>query len=195
MSDQPAPIPRVIGDNLRRARALRGWTVRDMAARMSEIGAPMLISTISQSERAERKVSVEDLARFAAALNVAPVDLLTPEVGSLDIAPGVLPIPNHTVGSWVSGTDPWPPDADRKAFLELADEYRRTVDATWNRPEMLAISVLEGIVRETITETITGETKYPTDPAKRAALLRREARRVRKYVDALAESIGDDDGR
>jgi transcriptional regulator with XRE-family HTH domain len=192
MSDEPASIARVISANLRRARNARGWNVRKLADRLRDIGAPMSLSTISETENAAttgRRVTVEAALRFAVALNVPIIDLLTPETGSLDIAPDVPPIPNHGVASWVSGTDPWPPDADRAAFLELADEHRRVVDRTWNRPEMLAIGVLTGLVREAITGDTTA------DPAKRAALLRREARRVMKYVDALAESIGDDDVR
>jgi hypothetical protein len=91
----------------------------------------------------------------------------------------------------LSGSEPWPPDADSDAFREFADEHRRAIDATATRPEMVAIGVLTGLVREAITD----DAKHGTAPSKRAALLRREARRVMKYVDLLADSIGDDDGR
>ena len=190
--DEPAgTVPKVIGDNLRRARNARGLSVRQMSERLGEVGAPMLPSAVSENERAARKVTVEDALRFAIALNIPLVDLLTPAGGSVDIAPNVPPIPGHEMAAWVSGADPWPPEADRAEFMQLADEHRRAVDRTWNRPEMLAIAALTGLVRE----AILGGPKDRVDPAKYADLLRREARRVVKYVDLLADSIGDNDGR
>jgi transcriptional regulator with XRE-family HTH domain len=172
MSDESAAIPQVIGDNLWRARTARGWTMRQLADRLADIGTPLALSSISESERASetgRRITVEDMLRIALACNVAPVDLLTPESGSVEIAPDVPPIPNHAVAAWVSGEEPWPPNADRAEFLELADEHRRTVDATWNRPEMISLSVLTGMVRNANTSDTA------TDPAEHSKLLRREA--------------------
>jgi hypothetical protein len=151
----------------------------------------MLPSAVSESERAARKLTVADAVRFAVALNVPLVDLLTPAAGSVEIAPEVPPIPGHAVAAWIAGENPWPPEADRAEFLELADEHRRAVDRTWNRPEMLAIATLTGIVRE----AILGGPQQPVDKVKYVDLLRREARKVVKYVDLLADSIGDDNGR
>lgn len=191
VTDSEQDIDAVVGDNLRRARAARGLTMRQLADRLETIGAPMAVSVISESERGKRRVAVVDALAFSLVLNVPLVDLLTPVDGSIQLTRDSEPIPHHAVSQWISGTDPWPPTADAVEFQTFADEHRQAVNATWQRPELMAISVLTGLVREAVTGDNPGE----VDPQQRAKLLRREAKRVAKYVDLLADSIGDDDGR
>lgn len=191
MKDSEQDIDAVVGDNLRRARAARGLTMRQLADRLESIGAPMAVSVISESERGKRRVAVVDALAFSLALNVPLVDLLTPTTGSVQLTRDSEPIPNFAVNQWISGTDPWPPTADPEEFQTFADKHRQAVNATWRRPELMAISLLTGLVRE----AVIGENPGKVDPKQRAKLLRREARRVMKYVDLLADSIVDDDGR
>ncbi|MDO0976017.1 helix-turn-helix domain-containing protein [Mycolicibacterium frederiksbergense] len=191
MTESQRDIDAVVGNNLRRARAARGITMRQLADRLETIGAPMAVSVISESERGKRRVAVVDALAFSLALNVPLVDLLTPVDGSIQLTRDSEPIPNHAVNQWISGTDPWPPTADPVEFQTFADDHRQAVNATWKRPELMAISVLTGLVREAVTGDNPGE----VNPQQRAKLLRREAKRVAKYVDLLADSIEDDDGR
>jgi hypothetical protein len=53
----------------------------------------------TESDASSRPVAVVDALAFALALNVPLVDLLTPEAGSVALAPGVEPIANHAVAA------------------------------------------------------------------------------------------------
>lgn len=187
------PVRTVVAENLRRIRKDRGATVRDLSNWLAAMGVDMPPSTVSECEqirpgsnRAARKLSVEDLLSFAVALNVSPIDLLTPEQGSVSVAPSVEPLHSFAMEAWLAGDEPWPPTADRAQFIAVASERRQRRDRAADRPEMHAVAVLTGMLRSAITGDAEG-----TDPALLADALRREARRVSKYVDLLADSIGD----
>ena len=66
--------------NIERLRTALGLSQRALAERLTELGRPMLTAAISKIERSERRMDVDDLAVFAAALGVAPATLLLPPV-------------------------------------------------------------------------------------------------------------------
>jgi transcriptional regulator with XRE-family HTH domain len=198
--DEPVhPIRAVIAENLRRIRKMRGLTVRQLSHRLGQLGVEMLPTTVSECEqvrpdnsRTARKISVDDLLSLAVALNVSPIDLLTPIEGSVSIAPDVEPLPGFALEDWLRGDEPWPPNADRAAFIAPASDRRQRRDQAADRPEMRAVLLLAAMLREAI---IGDSHAQASDPAAFAQGLRREARRVSKYVDLLADAIGDHDGR
>lgn len=53
-------------------------TLRDLSARLEEMGRPLSHATISEIERGARRVDVDDLTTLAAALGVSPASLLMP---------------------------------------------------------------------------------------------------------------------
>lgn len=67
-----------VAQNVRRLRARRGMTVRDLSARLGEIGRPVLPSGITKIEQGQRRVDVDDLVALALALGVNPNALLLP---------------------------------------------------------------------------------------------------------------------
>ncbi len=62
-------------------------TLRDLSARLEELGRPLSHATISEIERGARRVDVDDLTTLAAALGVSPASLLMP--------PSTMPFDEH----------------------------------------------------------------------------------------------------
>jgi transcriptional regulator with XRE-family HTH domain len=73
-----------VADNVRRLRDIRRLTTAGLAERVSARGVPMLPTTVTKIEKKNRRVTVDELAALADALNVAPAALL--------LAPGSDPI-------------------------------------------------------------------------------------------------------
>lgn len=81
-----APTARTVATNIARFRKQRGYTLSELSERMGGVGRPMSISGISSMEKLQRRVDVDDLVAFAAALDVSPAALLMPHV--VDDEPG-----------------------------------------------------------------------------------------------------------
>lgn len=64
-------IRRLLSNNLRRERALRGWSQEALAD-----AAGLHRTYIGSVERCERNISVDNVARLASALGVSPDTLL-----------------------------------------------------------------------------------------------------------------------
>ena len=72
----------VVAANLRTVRGRRGLSVRQLSARLAELGYTLSASGIVKAEASDperrRRVDVEDLIAFALALDTSPVTLLSP---------------------------------------------------------------------------------------------------------------------
>lgn len=85
-SIEAGPSGRTVAANIARFRGLRGLSLSALSARMAEVGRPMSVSGISSMENQQRRVDVDDLVAFAAALDVSPASLLMPHVTASDTA-------------------------------------------------------------------------------------------------------------
>ncbi|MFC9812726.1 helix-turn-helix domain-containing protein [Streptomyces virginiae] len=63
---------------IERLRTSRGFAQRELAARVTELGHPMINTILSRIERTRRRCDVDDLVAIAAALGVSPLALLQP---------------------------------------------------------------------------------------------------------------------
>lgn len=137
-NDEDRSVSDVVADRVREVRRRRGLTAAQLAVRCAALGMPDLTaSTLSNIEtgrrdetgRRRRDVSVDELLTLAAALDVAPVHLLVPPLGSPLTA--VLAEPNdealyavtptratriYRVRQWIRGERPLP-DADPWLFF------------------------------------------------------------------------------
>jgi transcriptional regulator with XRE-family HTH domain len=89
-----------LAKNVQRLRKLRGLTVRDLSARLTEVGHPVLPSVVSKTELGQRRVDVDDLVALAVTLGVTPNRLLLP--GAVD-DDTVMLTPNveaSQIGAW-----------------------------------------------------------------------------------------------
>lgn len=74
------PASERVAANVKRLRQSRGLTLDDLAARMAELGRPILKSGLSKIEAGDRRVDVDDLMALAIALETnVNVLLLDPE--------------------------------------------------------------------------------------------------------------------
>lgn len=103
---RPGPTGERVGRNI---KALRGRiTVRELSARLAQIGQPIVPSGITKIEMGARRVHVEDLVALAIVLNVSPNRiLLDPEAdeGPLELTTKVV-VTRRRAWSWATGGRP-----------------------------------------------------------------------------------------
>lgn len=68
-----------LAENLRRIRSTRGLTTEQLAGKLVERGVTINPSSITKIEKQDRRVTVDEMAALANALDVEPVALLRPE--------------------------------------------------------------------------------------------------------------------
>jgi transcriptional regulator with XRE-family HTH domain len=67
-----------LSDNLSRVRKSAGLSLRQLAARLEEVGWPIGADSLNRVEMGKRQVTVGDLVALAVALGVSPLSLLMP---------------------------------------------------------------------------------------------------------------------
>lgn len=65
-----------VAATVRGLRRQHGLTLADLAARLTCLGHPIALNTLSKLETGARRITVDDLVALAAALDVTPHDLL-----------------------------------------------------------------------------------------------------------------------
>jgi transcriptional regulator with XRE-family HTH domain len=142
MSDVAATI----GANIERIRRVRGITGRDLSTRLKELGAPMSVATVSEVERAKRKVSAGELLVLAIALNTSVIDLLMPPDGeALKVADDIEIAPDELYW-WLRGDQPWPADTSLDEFAKSARDLHRRMLLANNDPVVKAVMALMAVV-------------------------------------------------
>jgi transcriptional regulator with XRE-family HTH domain len=75
--EKVGPVGKQVAENVKEFRKQAGgMTVRDLSAKVTELGRKILPSGITKIEKGERRVDADDLAALATALNVSPPRLL-----------------------------------------------------------------------------------------------------------------------
>lgn len=139
-------------------------TVRELSARLGEIGHPILPSGITKIENGQRRVDVADLVALAHALRVNPNRLLFPDragTNAVALAPEVTTT-GHRAWAWADGT--WHLDSQYDAETpqsERYDDFRRHIRPVDHRlraehPAARAARQLTSRV-EALIAAITGE--------------------------------------
>ena len=102
---------RIVATNIARFRGLRGLRLTGLSARMTAVGRPMSVVTLSAIENGTRRCDVDDLVAISAALNVSPAAMLMPPVTDPYDAAGatVSPLGSPEAGplwDWLTATAP-----------------------------------------------------------------------------------------
>lgn len=89
-------------NHVRELRQARGWSMRELAEKMSEQGEVVHFTTIAKIERSQRKMTIEWAMRFAEAFGVQPNEVIGEEVaGIFPIAGGQIPVIGMVAaGNW-----------------------------------------------------------------------------------------------
>lgn len=207
-------VRETLGANIARIRTRRGMTVRDLSARLNQLGLRLSPTGVSEIEatpqkKTRRKVSVDELLVIAIALNTSVIDLLTPPDGSaLAVADETEPLEPWWLEKWLQGEFPLPQEmwsdsltefdtAQLDEFHAATSERRRTMHRRDARPEIVAIDKLRERVRRAIEATedpgaakIIADSRMP--PKKMAANLRSDLEDVSSSVNLLAKIIERD---
>lgn len=111
----------------RRVRYLRerlGWSQQDLADKLANFKMPIDRSALARLETGKRGVSIDEMARLAFALNVAPVNLMT-DTEAGDDEPMTPAIPGMEVSpedarAWIRGYKPLPAQDPRVYFMTVS---------------------------------------------------------------------------
>jgi transcriptional regulator with XRE-family HTH domain len=207
-------VRKTLGDNIGRIRRLRGMTVRDLSARLKELGLKLSASGISEIENAVRKVSVDELLTIAIALNTSIIDLLAPADGSsLTVAEGVRPLDPRRIEEWLQGETSWPSvlyewlyehgaggwpppnelldrfGAQHEEFMETASETRRRLHSQDLRSEVDAAGLLQELTRQALDALENEGASEAVSSGQRANELRATLEEVVAYVNLLANRL------
>ena len=206
--------------NLRALRKASRLTQRDLIDRLNDaLDSRMAQAVFSRKESGERPLTIDELFRLAAALDVSPLDLLLPRAPGavLSVAPG-LTVDGPEARSWVRGRRRLSKfDGPAASALELSDESVMREVAKIDHQlavEACEIRVLEhevGHLRSSIEESHRQPSLFPeasTTPhleerlaefeqeleTRRDTRRRLERDRARQISEALHEGWIDDEG-
>lgn len=192
----------LVSANVKRARQLRGLNVRDLAARLEDLGYRLLPSAITKIEarastkplppgktsREYRSVDVDDLAALALALETSPAFLLAPPDGEpVAITKKVQSSGDWTV-EWIRGAAPLDRDTSDDMFLALAPERLQRRAAAARELIRRELSTLEALVTNAVLADQTG------DSAPDSRALRAQMDRVVRHVELLVERLEAEEG-
>ncbi len=188
------PVGRQVVRNIKELTRIRGLSLRDLSARLDELGCPVLPSVLHRLVKEERRVDADDLMAFALALGVNPNALLLPR----DTAPGhdVELTPEERISAWsawawADGRIPLPLQAG--SGTPAGERFTREVDFARN-----ARPAFGGQGSEAVFELYELADRLEAylgtgDLAVRDVLRDRVLRQVRQVVLRLEEALADDD--
>jgi len=132
MSKEHVTPSQILAINLIRVRAERNRSQRSLAEDMRIVGGHKWTDvTVSNVERNERTVSVDELGALALILGSSPSELLAPPpppyeglAPFTDVSIGSVPIPRNLFAAWLEGFGSLRYDADKLTYdNELAMEF------------------------------------------------------------------------
>lgn len=199
METNESSLGAVLAANLRAVREQRGMSVRALSARLGDVGYPVVPTGITKAEHLDparrRRVTTDELAATAVALNTSPAHLLAPAVpyDLVAVTPVVVAYAGH-VAQWVHGEqalEAVDQDGDRqeraRLFAQTAPEHVRRRQRTDAHPAVAALVALEEVVRDAVDTEGAG-----SDPAVSATRLRTRLKAAVRYVELLADELEDD---
>lgn len=113
------PMTRQVGVNAHKIRKARGLSLATVAERMTALGRPMTLNSVSKIENQKRGVDLDDLVALARALDVPPLVLVFPigDQPTVELLPGYEVRP-WTAARWFTGEQPLPVEAPGEAWAD-----------------------------------------------------------------------------
>lgn len=154
---ESGPTGKTVASNLARLRKRHGLTTRQLSGLLEKNGRPIPASGITRMEKAERQITVDELAALAAALQVNPSALLLPltddPAASVEIT-GAGTVGADTAWDWADGKRPLAtsdqdPSADLLRFeLDARPPRRRNELQTPSRITRAAADLIAELSRD-----------------------------------------------
>ncbi|WP_442803330.1 helix-turn-helix domain-containing protein [Streptomyces pseudogriseolus] len=144
MTNKPT-VSDVVAERVQQVRKKRGWTVKQLAARCADLGAPELSAQAlynlengrrDDSGRRRRDVTVDELLKLSYVLSVAPVHLLVPPIDGHAVVPyrfieGVTTTPGFA-RAWIRGQSPIGRVVARDYFSEVPESEWQEPPGQWS---------------------------------------------------------------
>ncbi|MFD5784076.1 helix-turn-helix domain-containing protein [Streptomyces sp. NPDC126933] len=135
------PTAATVAANLKRLRAGRSWSVRELADRLTQAGRTFSHSAVTRTENGTRQASVGDLMSFAAVFDVSPLAFLLPMADKEEevAVTGLGDVPAGPLWEWASGGMPL--EAARTGYTTDAALWRYQTEGLpvfrreWPHPE------------------------------------------------------------
>lgn len=142
--DGLGPNGRRVAANVRELRKARGLDLKDLSARLRDLGVSISLNALSRVENGKRRVDVDDLVALAVALDVSPIRLLLPaEADGQEVElTHARVVSAEAAWPWAAGSQPLP-EGDDKVFnvnvnrlLRFQPENAPHVPRGWSFAEM-----------------------------------------------------------
>jgi transcriptional regulator with XRE-family HTH domain len=132
MGGQAARRPSaVFAEQMRIQRGRRGWTQRQLAARLAKLGLVVHQTKIGKWEAGERRITVDEALAICVALDVSPAHMIAgsysdtnPGESSIALSAATAPVSPRQMRLWVRGLQSlWGQD-EKRYYTEVApDEW------------------------------------------------------------------------
>jgi transcriptional regulator with XRE-family HTH domain len=122
----------VFVEQMRIQRARKGWTQKQLAARLAKLGFDVHQTTIGKWEAGERRITLDEALAIAVALDVDPTHMVAGSYSdvpfarpSIALSPKTPPLSARQMRMWVRGQQPvWGQD-EKRYYTEVGpDEWR-----------------------------------------------------------------------
>jgi transcriptional regulator with XRE-family HTH domain len=129
--DRPSDV---FAAQMKLQRERKGWTQKQLAARLGQLGFPVHQTTIGKWEAHERRITLDEALAISVALDVAPSHMIAGSFLRSKIdSPGIAlsaktpPVSTRLMRTWIQGLQPlWGQD-EKRYFTEVSpDEWRAT---------------------------------------------------------------------
>jgi transcriptional regulator with XRE-family HTH domain len=154
---KPMTPTQVFGLRVRAARENLRLTQQELVDRLSELGQKMDRSTLNRLERGHPSASaaLDKVFTIAAALDVSPVELITPVTGFLPVAvTPTLVVPAQLTRAWMESRAALPPRS--VSWAELSESELK--DLVWRERtrgmEPIAAALMADELKEEVRQTV-----------------------------------------
>lgn len=163
----PSDVSKSTGRAIQFAREYRRLSQTELCEKVGQLGVPLHQSVLARMENGDRPIRVDELFAVAAALDVAPVFLLSGDLVGEDVQ--VTPTKRRAswwVRSWVSGQAPLDDgEEQRRAYLDLVPDQERLA-RQWRQIVSLQRILAEDLAGGVSHASRTGDYAYMIDAVK-----------------------------
>lgn len=188
------PVGRQVVRNVLELAQIRGLSLRDLSARLCELGIKAVPSVLHRLANERRRVDADDLVAFAVALGVSPSSLLLPRDvppdAEVDLTPNIS-ARARAAWAWADGRMPLP----RAGPVPAGERFTRETDFARNARPAFSGHGADRAVLETyeLADRIEAFLVAAGDPVIQGAARDRVLRQAREVLFRIEETLADAD--